>query len=76
MLHRAGKEGLGAAYLAGFAWAREHGYDAVVEMDADGSHAPEELPRLLDALGRRRRRARLALGPRRHGGELAAAPAG
>ena len=50
VLHRAGKQGLGAAYLAGFAWAGEHAYDAVVEMDADGSHAPEELPRLLDAL--------------------------
>jgi dolichol-phosphate mannosyltransferase len=49
VLHRPGKQGLGAAYLAGFAWARERGYDAVVEMDADGSHAPEELPRLLDA---------------------------
>jgi len=41
---------LGAAYVAGFGWAREHGYEAVVEMDADGSHAPEQLPRLLDAL--------------------------
>jgi dolichol-phosphate mannosyltransferase len=50
VLHRAGKEGLGAAYIAGFAWARERGYDAVVEMDADGSHAPEQLPLLLDAL--------------------------
>jgi dolichol-phosphate mannosyltransferase len=50
VLHRAGKEGLGAAYVAGFDWAREHGYDAVVEMDADGSHAPEQLPRLLDTL--------------------------
>ncbi|MFY1702279.1 MULTISPECIES: polyprenol monophosphomannose synthase [Micromonospora] len=49
VLHRRGKEGLGAAYLAGFAWARERGYDAVVEMDADGSHAPEDLPRLLAA---------------------------
>ncbi len=49
VLHRPGKQGLGAAYVAGFAWAREHGYDAAVEMDADGSHAPEELPRLLDA---------------------------
>ncbi|WP_319462055.1 polyprenol monophosphomannose synthase [Micromonospora sp. RTP1Z1] len=49
VLHRKGKEGLGAAYLAGFAWARERGYDAVVEMDADGSHAPEDLPALLDA---------------------------
>ena len=50
VLHRPGKQGLGAAYVAGFGWAREHGYEAVVEMDADGSHAPEELPRLLDAL--------------------------
>ncbi|MEU4564426.1 polyprenol monophosphomannose synthase [Actinoplanes sp. NPDC023936] len=51
VLHRAGKEGLGAAYKAGFAWAEDKGYDAVVEMDADGSHAPEELHLLLDALG-------------------------
>jgi dolichol-phosphate mannosyltransferase len=50
VLHRGGKEGLGAAYKAGFAWAKNKGYDAVVEMDADGSHAPEELPKLLDAL--------------------------
>ncbi len=50
VLHRAGKQGLGAAYLAGFSWALERGYDVVVEMDADGSHAPEQLPRLLDAL--------------------------
>jgi dolichol-phosphate mannosyltransferase len=50
VMHRAGKQGLGAAYLAGFAWARDQGYDAVVEMDADGSHPPEALPRLLDAL--------------------------
>lgn len=50
VLHRAGKEGLGAAYLAGFAWALARGYDAIVEMDADGSHAPEQLPALLEAL--------------------------
>jgi dolichol-phosphate mannosyltransferase len=50
VLHRAGKQGLGAAYVAGFQWAGQRGYDVVVEMDADGSHAPEELPRLLDAL--------------------------
>jgi len=50
VLHRTEKAGLGAAYIAGFAWARERGYDVVVEMDADGSHAPEELPRLLTAL--------------------------
>ena len=50
VLHRTEKEGLGAAYLAGFAWAAAHGYDVVIEMDADGSHAPEQLPRLLAAL--------------------------
>ena len=50
VLHRADKEGLGAAYVAGFGWAKERGYDVVVEMDADGSHAPEQLPRLLAAL--------------------------
>jgi len=50
VLHRSQKAGLGAAYIAGFAWAREQGYDVVVEMDADGSHAPEQLPRLLAAL--------------------------
>jgi dolichol-phosphate mannosyltransferase len=49
VLHRAGKEGLGAAYLAGFEWALEQGYDAVVEIDADGSHRPEHLPSLLAA---------------------------
>ncbi|MFF3655801.1 polyprenol monophosphomannose synthase [Streptomyces olivochromogenes] len=50
VLHRKGKEGLGAAYLAGFAWGLERGYGVLVEMDADGSHQPEELPRLLTAL--------------------------
>ena len=65
VLHRPGKQGLGAAYVAGFGWAREHGYDAVVEMDADGSHAPEELPRLLDAARRRRRGDRLPVDRRR-----------
>ena len=49
VLHRPGKQGLGAAYVQGFRWAIDHGYDAVVEMDADGSHAPEQLPALLDA---------------------------
>ena len=49
VLHRAGKEGLGAAYLAGFGWALDAGYDAVVEMDADGSHRPEHLPAMLAA---------------------------
>jgi dolichol-phosphate mannosyltransferase len=60
VMHRLGKEGLGAAYLAGFAWALQQGYDVVVEMDADGSHQPEQLPRLLDAL----RDADLVLGSR------------
>ncbi|GAA3168588.1 MULTISPECIES: polyprenol monophosphomannose synthase [Streptomyces] len=50
VLHRKGKEGLGAAYLAGFRWGVEHDYGVLVEMDADGSHQPEELPRLLTAL--------------------------
>jgi dolichol-phosphate mannosyltransferase len=50
VLHRKGKEGLGAAYLAGFHWGLDHGYGVLIEMDADGSHQPEELPRLLTAL--------------------------
>lgn len=50
VLHRPRKAGLGAAYVAGFRWALERRYDVMVEMDADGSHAPEDLPRLLDAL--------------------------
>jgi dolichol-phosphate mannosyltransferase len=50
VLHRAGKEGLGAAYLAGFDWGLDAGYEVLVEMDADGSHQPEQLPRLLTAL--------------------------
>ncbi len=50
VLHRKGKEGLGAAYLAGFRWGLENDYGVVIEMDADGSHQPEELPRLLTAL--------------------------
>lgn len=60
VMHRLGKEGLGAAYLAGFSWALDNGYDVVVEMDADGSHQPEQLPLLLDAL----RNADLVLGSR------------
>ena len=50
VLHRRGKEGLGAAYLAGFGWALERDYQVVVEMDADGSHQPEQLPDLLRRL--------------------------
>jgi dolichol-phosphate mannosyltransferase len=50
VVHRAEKEGLGAAYLHGFRVALERGYDVVGEMDADGSHQPEQLPRLIAAL--------------------------
>jgi dolichol-phosphate mannosyltransferase len=50
VLHRQSKAGLGAAYIAGFRWALDRHYDVLVEMDADGSHQPEELPRLLRAL--------------------------
>src|ERR1700761_1497386 len=47
VLHRTEKAGLGKAYVAGFTWALERGYDLIVEMDADGSHRPEDLPQLL-----------------------------
>lgn len=50
--HRPGKAGLGAAYLDGFTWAKERGYDAVVEMDADGSHRARDLPAVLAAADR------------------------
>ena len=49
VLHRAKKEGLGPAYLEGFTWALDRGYDFVIEMDADGSHLPAELESLLNA---------------------------
>ncbi len=50
VLHRLGKEGLGAAYIAGFRWGLEQGYDVLVEHDADGSHQPEYLPGMLARL--------------------------
>lgn len=50
VLHRLAKDGLGRAYLAGFAWAAEQGYDVVVEMDADGSHPADALPAMLATL--------------------------
>ena len=50
VLHRAGKDGLGAAYRDGMRWALDAGYGRIVEMDADGSHQPEQLRRLLDGL--------------------------
>lgn len=49
MVERQGKLGLGTAYICGFKWALEHGYDFVFEMDADFSHNPEDLPRLYHA---------------------------
>ena len=60
VLHRTSKEGLGAAYLHGFRVALDRGYDVIGEMDADGSHQPEELHRLLAAL----READLVIGSR------------
>jgi dolichol-phosphate mannosyltransferase len=60
VLHRTGKLGLGTAYVAGVGWALEHGYDVVVEMDADGSHRAVDLPGILAALDR----AELVLGSR------------
>ena len=50
VLHRGGKEGLGKAYIAGFRWALERGYDLVFEMDADFSHDPRFLPALIEAI--------------------------
>ena len=48
-LHRKGKLGLGTAYITGFKWALEHGYEYIFEMDADFSHDPNDLPRLYAA---------------------------
>ena len=50
VLHRTEKNGLGQAYIAGFRWGLEQGYEILVEMDADCSHQPEELPKLLQAV--------------------------
>ncbi|MFC7622013.1 polyprenol monophosphomannose synthase [Microlunatus sp. GCM10028923] len=50
VLHRRGKEGLGAAYLAGFGWGLDRGYGVLVQHDADGSHPAERLPAMLQAL--------------------------
>jgi len=60
VMHRAGKEGLGKAYLAGFAWALDRDYSHVFEIDADFSHNPQALPRLLEATAH----ADIALGSR------------
>lgn len=50
LLRRTGKLGLGTAYVAGFRWGLERGYDLLVEMDADGSHPADRLPALIDAV--------------------------
>src|SRR5262249_7845861 len=66
VLHRPGKAGLGAAYLAGFDYALAHGFEHIVEMDADFSHDPSDLPRLIGPV--RAGRADLTLGSRRIAG--------
>jgi dolichol-phosphate mannosyltransferase len=50
VLHRSAKAGLGAAYLDAFSWTKANGYNVVVEMDADGSHRPQDLTKILDEL--------------------------
>ncbi|KAA0021322.1 polyprenol monophosphomannose synthase [Antrihabitans cavernicola] len=50
VLHRTEKNGLGAAYIEGFRWGLDRGYAVLVEMDADGSHSPEQLHRLLEQI--------------------------
>ena len=64
VLHRAGKEGLGRAYLAGFKWALEKNYEFIFEMDCDFSHDPAEVPNFLKAA----EKADLVLGSRYIGG--------
>jgi dolichol-phosphate mannosyltransferase len=64
VLHRAGKEGLGRAYLAGFKWALEQGYEFIFEMDCDFSHNPDDIPAFLEAV----KNADLVLGSRYVGG--------
>ena len=51
VMHRASKQGLGTAYIQGFTWALEQGADCVIQMDADFSHAPGDVPRLLELIG-------------------------
>ena len=54
VLHRQAKQGLGRAYIAGFEWAIENGYDFIVQMDADGSHRPDDLPLVVEAAAENR----------------------
>ena len=67
VLHRPGKEGLGAAYVAGFTWGLQRAFDVFVEMDADLSHPPDMLPVLLEATGA----AEVVVGSRYVGGRIA-----
>jgi dolichol-phosphate mannosyltransferase len=64
VLHEAGKSGLGRAYCAGFAWALQHPYEFIMEMDGDFSHNPDDIPRFIEAA----READLVLGSRYCGG--------
>lgn len=66
VLHRAGKQGLGRAYLAGFQWALERDYEFIFEMDADFSHDPAHLPEFLAAISN----ADLVLGSRYRDGKV------
>ncbi len=66
ILHRAGKLGLGTAYIAGFRWALERKYDVIFEMDADFSHNPESLPHFLEAI----KETDLVVGSRYQGGRV------
>ena len=71
VLHRPGKAGLGKAYIAGFRWALDQGYDLIFEMDADFSHDPKFLPEFLRAAERRRPGDRIALSLGRQRDQLA-----
>lgn len=62
LLEREGKQGLGTAYVLGFKFGIEHGYEYLCEMDADFSHSPEDIPKLIDAV--RNGEADLAIGSR------------
>lgn len=66
LLSRTTKDGLGRAYVAGFEWALERGYDFIVQMDADFSHSPEDVPKLISGI--RENQADLAIGSRYVGG--------
>jgi dolichol-phosphate mannosyltransferase len=66
LLSRTAKNGLGRAYVAGFEWALSRGYDLVVQMDADFSHCPEDVPKLIEGI--RSSGADLAIGSRYAGG--------